>query len=401
MDNERLAKAGLRVIESVHCELVTDLPSSVEIDQLPLLIDLAVPIWAKRFDVEPRQTTDWRVRAYLIDDRAKFEAMGLMPEGREEFPHGLALGYEVWLNDQPSDYYRRCLWLHEVTHSFMMTTLGGCGPGWYMEGVAELCGAHTWDPATDALRLAVIPEDKRGSPMWGRIKLIREATKEGIPATIEAVQKIDNRAAMSTTSYAWVWALAHFLDHHPSYHDRFAVMPGWVLSDKFNRRFDRAYGQDRKRLNQEWRLFVSTITYGHDLEREAIGFREGQPLSGGTENITIAADRGWQSSGVRVEANRRYRITGEGQFIIGQEPDGTPWPCEAGGVTLAYHRGLPVGQLLATVDAGAGAFIHYEPIGTEGVYTSPQSGTLYFRVNDAPNRLAENRGTLEVTIERR
>ncbi len=407
IDPGRLDRAGLRVIASEHCELVTDMAPSPEIDQLPHLIDLALPQWAKRFDVEASQTVDWRMRAYFISDRTKFEALGLMPQGREDFPHGLAVGNEIWIYDQPTDYYRRCLWLHEATHSFMMTTLGSCGPGWYMEGVAELCGAHTWDQPTDTLRLAIMPADKRASPMWGRIKLLRDAAEKGEVATIRAVQKINNRVAMSTHSYAWVWALSYFLDHHPSYHDRFAVMPGWVLSEQFARRFDRAYKQDRKRLDQEWRLFVSTLDYGHDLQREAIAFKEGKPFTGSKATVSIAAGRGWQSSGVRVEAGHSYRIRGKGRFVIAQEKDGTPWPCEASGVTLAYHRGRPLGELLATIDAGpdavadarTDAFTQFEPIGQESLYTPERSGTLYLRVNDAPNRLAENSGTLEVTIE--
>ena len=50
------------------------------------------------------------------------------------------MGAELWLHDQPTAYYRRHLLLHEGTHVFMASFLGGCGPGWYMEGTAELFG---------------------------------------------------------------------------------------------------------------------------------------------------------------------------------------------------------------------------------------------------------------------
>ena len=65
-----------------------------------------------------------------------------MPTGDDKFLHGLSTGSDLWLYDQPSAYYRRHLLLHEGTHAFMGKFLGGCGPGWYMEGTAELFGTH-------------------------------------------------------------------------------------------------------------------------------------------------------------------------------------------------------------------------------------------------------------------
>ena len=46
-----------------------------------------------------------------------------------EFPlflaNGVTLGSDMWLHDQPTDYYRRHLLLHEGTHAFMIAFLGG------------------------------------------------------------------------------------------------------------------------------------------------------------------------------------------------------------------------------------------------------------------------------------
>lgn len=385
----RLERAGLRVVRSDHCELVTDLAASATVDELPRVVDLAAPQWEQRFGVG---VGDWRVRAFVIDDRSRFEAAGLMPDGRA-FPHGLALGYRVWVNEQPSAYFRRALLLHEATHSFMMTRLGGCGPGWHMEGVAELCGAHAWDAAARALRIAVMPASREAAPYWGRVKLVREAP----PLAIDAVLRIDNRRALPTDEYAWAWALAHFLDHHPRYRERFRALSGNVRRADFDERFRAAYAADRGRLDREWRLFAATLVYGHDLTREAIAFGDGAALGVGA-TATVAADRGWQSSGIRLEAGRRYRITGSGRFVVGRDPDGTAWQAEAGGVSLEHHAGRPLGELLATVDAGPASFTEPTAIGWEGTLTPKRAGTLYFRVNDSPARLAENRGELSVAI---
>ena len=85
---------------------------------------------------------DWQVRAFLIGDRKTFDKLGVMPAGDDKFVHGLSMGSDLWLYDQPTAYYRRHLLLHEGTHAFMAKFLGGCGPGWYMEGTAELFGTH-------------------------------------------------------------------------------------------------------------------------------------------------------------------------------------------------------------------------------------------------------------------
>lgn len=396
----RLAKAGLRVIDTEHATLVTDFASSPEVDVLPQLIDQALPHWQRRFRVSDKRVEDWRLRIYLMEDEAKFRALGLWPNQSQEFQHGLSLGYEVWVRKQPTDYYQRHLLLHEATHSFMSTLLGSCGPGWYMEGMAELCGTHAWDPRSRDLRLAVMPKSREAAPHWGRVALIRNAIEEGKVLSIDAVMKIDNRVALPSESYAWVWALSAFLDQHPAYRDRFRQAPGWVLSENFDRRFRQMYAKDRAQLDKEWRMFIATLDYGHDIASEAIDFQPGQPLAaGGSQRPTIQSNRGWQSSGILVTAGQPIHITATGRYTIAQDSDGAPWPSEPGGVTLDYHAGRPLGELLATIDSGEGAFTTWRPIGLAADYTPPATGTLYLRVNDAPNALADNEGTVEVRVQ--
>ena len=58
-----------------------------------------------------------------------------LPAERSDFPTGYCNGWEFWLLDQTSDYYRRHLMLHEGTHGFMITQLGGA-PNFDPEGLA-------------------------------------------------------------------------------------------------------------------------------------------------------------------------------------------------------------------------------------------------------------------------
>ncbi len=417
IDRAKLVRLGLRVLKGRHITLVTDLPSTPEVDELPNLVDAAVPLLAQRFGIDEEDLRDWHLLGSVIVDRETFAAADLLPTRGEEFPDGLSIGYELWVAEQPSDYYRRHLLLHEMTHSFMATQLGGCGPGWYMEGMAELLGTHHWDPKTKKLRLAVMPASRKVVPMWGRPKLLQQAVADQRLLPIVSVMQIDNRRALDVEAYAWVWALAKFLDTHPRYRDRFRSLRSQTLEPDFNAKFRKRFAHDWSDLETEWRLFVSSMVYGHDIEREAIDFARPAPRRARTPHrLPIIATRGWQSTGLRLEAGERYEIKASGRFVIGQEPDGTPWPCEPGGITLDYHAGHPLGQLLAVIDPrpesrpdqaasagprpGTSAFLHPQPIGLRTTLAPKRSGLLFLRLNDSPDRLRDNRGSATVSIRR-
>src|SRR5687767_9190967 len=99
-DARRAAAAGIRVLDGRHIRLLTDLPSSPTVDELPRVFDAAVPEWAKYFGV-PMNKVHGRWLAFLIQDREKFAARGLLPEDNPNFVNGFALGYELWLVEQP------------------------------------------------------------------------------------------------------------------------------------------------------------------------------------------------------------------------------------------------------------------------------------------------------------
>ncbi|MBT3889726.1 MAG: hypothetical protein HOF72_03810, partial [Planctomycetaceae bacterium] len=95
-------------------------------------------------------------------------------------------------------------------------------------------------------------------------------------------------------------------------------------------------------------------------------------------------------------------------FVIHREesenqPQGIPWESEAGGITLRYHRGQPLGKLLIALDEpqqlGETGLSNYGPVGAGGDIMIPSDGVLYFRVNDSPSELAANEGTLQVTVQ--
>jgi hypothetical protein len=396
-DARRVTAAGVRILEGRHVQLLTDVPSSPAVDELPRVFDAAIPEWADYFEL-PRNSVRGRWLGFLIQDREKFAALKLLPEDNPEFINGYARGYELWLMDQPSDYYRRHLLLHEGTHAFMQTQLGGAGPGWYMEGMAELLGTHEW--RNGRLRLNVVPASREEVPMWGRTKIIRDAVAEHKAWPIDAVLAVDNRRPLTTDHYAWTWALATLLDKHPQYGKRFRALKQHVADREFNERFREAFASDWPDLLAEWDALVRQLDYGYDVERMAMVHKAAEPVDGGSARVNVDVDRGWQSTGCLLRGGDSYRVSASGRFQIAD--DGQPWPCEPGGVTIEYHDGRPIGMLLGAMrptGKAAGGFGEPIAVGLGATIKPERDSVLYMRVNESPSRLADNAGDVAVKIE--
>jgi hypothetical protein len=180
-----------------------------------------------------------------------------------------------------------------------------------------------------------------------------------------------------------------------------------VLDPEFNSITRREYKANWSEVTAEWQAFVAALDHGYDFERMAIDFSRAQPLTDQPARSTIKADRGWQSAGVRLEAGKSYRISASGRYqIAADQVNGAPrpWPCEPGGVTIEYHDSRPLGMLLGAIvgreddfaDASLGKPL---AVGLGTTIEAGVSGTLFLRVNDSAARLADNRGTLTVSIE--
>lgn len=396
VDAQRAAAAGIRELTGQHIRLFTDLPPSPAVDELPVVFDAAIPLWAKYFGLD-ESSIHGKFLGFLVSDREKFAALDLLPAENPEFVNGYARNYEFWLVEQPSDYYRRHLLLHEGTHSLMQTQLGGAGPGWYMEGMAELLGTHLWNDGQ--LELGVMPASKEATPMWGRIKIVRDAVKAGKRWPIEAVLEVDNRRQLDTEHYAWAWALTAMLDGTPAFREQFRSLKQHVAAPAFNEKFKETFGGQWGLINQQWAAYVAQLDYGYDLERMAIALQPAAMKS--ASEVSIAADRGWQATGWKLEAGKSYRVTATGQFQIAN--DGEPWPCEPNGVTIEYHDGLPLGVLLGALAStkpseGDPSFATPLLIGSEAVIRPKSDGVLCLRVNDSPAKLGDNAGSVEVEI---
>lgn len=399
VDEGLLRAAGFRKLAGTHLTLFTDLRAAPEIDELPLAFDLAFPQWCEYFRVDAARHSDWRVTGFLGKDRSRFEQARVLPLDVPDFHSGFSWNHRLWCYEQASDYYRRHLLLHEGTHSFMNTLLGHCGPSWYMEGVAELLATHRWQDGR--LTLNYFPADKADTPMWGRIKVIKDDYAAQRAKPLEMVFEYRWPAMSEVEPYAWCWAAAVFFDRHPRYRDRFRQLVPLVRQKDFTARFRQMLAGDWAELREEWQVFVTDLEYGYDVARAAVEFAPGQAIPPTGGRATVEAARGWQSSRLRLEAGKTYRLRAAGRYQVADRPQ--TWWCEPGGVSIRYYRGRPLGIVLAAVrpdEAGPlSALLDPMTVGLEATIKPPSSGTLYLRINDSAAELADNAGTLTVTVD--
>lgn len=404
ISNDDLKRLNVRVVRGNRLNLYTDLPPQPAIDELPNVFEKAIPRWCDYFGVPRDRVEGWRVDGCLMRDKAPFQQLGLLPADLPPFPHGFAREQQIWVLQQPSEYYTRHLILHEGTHAFMGAVLGGNGPPWYSEGMAELFGTHEWSRGN--LVTGIIPKNRDDVPELGRILLVQNSVKAGRFLSLEQVMQYGPTDHQRVEPYGWSWAAAYFLDQHPTTQRAFRTLQAFApdSSPTFSQQFLDRIKVDWRAVNEDWRMFISQIDYGYDVIRERIEPRPAADLPTGGVTLEIDAARGWQSTGIRLEAGRSYRVEAEGRFDLQTEPK--RWPCEAGGITLHYHRGFPLGALLGAVCGTDGDEIpNLEPLNKPGLIGTGRSirisnpGILYLRINDWSHSIGDNRGQLTVQIK--
>ena len=402
IDDSKAAAAGIRKLAGKHLSLYTDVLPGPDIDDLTDAFDAAVPQWCQYFEIPAERAADWRLTGFLMQEKNRFVGAGMLPADLPPFPNGYQRGKCLWVYNQPDGYYRRHLLLHEGTHAFMDHFLGALGPPWYAEGMAELLGTHRWQDGQ--LTLGYVPKDKTETPGWGRVKIIKDEAAAGrglMPATI---MDYGPTAHQRNEPYGWCWGLATFLDAHPRCREAFRQLRGMVRKPELTAWFRQQLQADWPDINEEWQLFVMNLDYGYDVGRAGIVRKTAQPLPPEGATAAIAADRGWQSTGIRLEAGAKYRLEAKGRYQIGKSSG--IWWCEPGGITLHYHQGRPLGLLLGAIRddtqplAGLTPLARPEVVGVETTLTVRTPGTLYLKVNESAAGLSDNAGQIEVRIAR-
>ncbi len=398
---EQLRKIGIEVFESKRLKLFSDIDPKIA-KSLPPLVDQAYVAWEEYFGKLPpaRDDSEFQINGFLIKDKSKFEKTGLLPVNLLDEFHGRQVGYQFWMMDQATEYYRRHLLLHEATHAFMWAIPNLKVPYAYLEGMAEHFGTHQL--VGGKLQVRLMPINRSDFHGHDRLFLMRRDVKQrGSPDLFDIIDwKPANFQALNE-SYAWAWGQSIFFEENPRTRKRFRKLATSLANPIAWRTFELELKPDLSEIVTEWNLFAADSWEGFDFQRSAIEFHEGQRLTK-PERMEIRADRSWQSCRVLVEKGVRYKLAATGQFTLAEKPK--PWVSEADGVTYRYHNSRPLGQLLATIRPAMKADDEREPmldvklLGNKSVFETPRSGTLYLRLNDHPGELADNRGGVTIEI---
>lgn len=411
-DDATLKAAGIRKLTSEHLTLYTDLPSQREVDDLPKIFDLAIPQWSKFFGTGAETFQEWKVTACVIQNKERFQEYGLLPRNLPPFLHGFQMFDKVWVYEQPSPYYRQHLLLHEGTHSAMNRMFGRVGPVWYREGIAEMLGTHRFE--NGKLTIPYFPVDRKRVEYWGRIKIVADDIKQGNVRSISSIVNTQTRDFLKVESYAWSWALQSFGHKHQKFAPIFRGLQDEMHHSTrgVTRKFMESYYAQQYEIDCAWELFLAHLDYGYDSSHETVyGVENNSKLEDGTiRTVTIAANKGWQSTGIVLPPNAKIDLAATGKFqvaleLVGQINDqaSQSWMSEPQGVTIQYYQGEPLGKLIAAIvnssdQSDTKGLTQIQPVGRRGQVTSKSGGVLYLRPNERADRLGDNEGQITVKL---
>lgn len=399
----------LRRLDGRYLRLTTDLPeAAVSQETLAVWIqtfDAAVPQWCEFWGEPVDRVDQWRLDTYVMADKERFRREGMIPPTVPDFPHGFQSGEQAWVVYQPSDYYTRHLLLHEGCHGLAAHLFGGGGPPWFMEGTAEMLATHRG--VGNQVEVGVIPPSRDETPYWGRFKLLDTRRSEGKSLALQSVLRYSDTAHRQVEPYAWTWAAAQLFASTAETRQPFIEMArqGRDGSPQFTRDFVNRLGDQWQLAQVRWRILLDEFDYGYDLQRNTVGLSPQTAKWNGDElTVNVAADRGWQSIGPWIPAGTSVQIEAGGRVILGETT--RPWVSEPGGVTIRYHRGRPLGTLLATVvprsvdnQSAQVKPLEVTAIGVAGEVYCAEDSWLLLRVGDDPAELDDNRGSYQVRIQ--
>ncbi len=399
--DEQLRRVGLVRHTTRLLDLVTDIGPE-KMQPLVPLIDQLHRYHESYFGELPpaRDGADYRITGYVMRDQELFAQAKLLPNGGLLAFHGRQVGPQFWMNDQPWDYYRRHLLMHEATHAYMRHIPGYAEelPLWYLEGMAELLATHTIGELGKVTFnvMPVVPGEFLGHE---RIAIVRNDLRKNGLRTIEQITSFQAADFHKVEAYAWCWALCRFLDSHRNYQKRFRDIARELITTPFNDNLAAQIQPDNDRLRVEWAAFASGIEYGYDFERTVLAFPGGQRLAGAM-TVDVHSDRGWQSAEMTLTQGQSCEVSAVGRFTLASDPK--PWVSEANGVSIRYYDGQPLGRLLAVVlsyENGRVTMSPVIPLSNRSTLTAPINGTVYLRLNDHWGELSDNTGSIQVTVQ--
>lgn len=405
--SQSLSEQGFQQIQSEHMTLVTDLELTNELRNWPVFLDQAIEQWKQIFKPEPSKLLRLHATVYLVGDRSKWNAAGLLNEV-PFLQDGFQLGNKLYVVEQPSEFYRRMLFLHEATHWIMYEWLGGAGSPWLMEGMADYLSTHQLQD--NRVSLGYFPVAAEEVPSWGRILQVQNSMKQDAAPRLSEVLAFSDMRQRRMDRYCWSWAAVYFFDHHPEHGEDFRALYRGQLDYSLaaSRQLKDLLEDDWNKISIQWRCFLDDLEFGYSPRLMLRwGSTELETLKPDqVRRVSIQADRGWQSSGVVLEAGDKVSINASGSVEVKRFSNGESWMATPKGISVEYHRGNKLGALigvLAPLDVEQPSQIwSRELVGSQGTLQATQRSCLLLRVNDSVMGVNDNSGefAIEITTSR-
>jgi hypothetical protein len=277
----------------------------------------------------------------------------------------------------------------------MQWFLGGSGPAWYSEGMAEKIGLHRWDKGE--LQLGFRPQTSDEVDYWGRPRLIALAVQDKRLPRLDQVFDLDAIRFTDVENYAWSWAACEFLSTHPLTTEPFerAKKQASISTPAFSLKLKRPLREKWPVIERDWKLFIDELGYGSTAERSAI-----TPAVITAEEFgwraSVDSSHSWQATGVTLPAGDTIEVKATGQYQIADQT--RPVVSEANGVTLHYYRGRPWGELTAALLLPDGSLTPPLSVGNRRQLTFDTDGELLLRINETPREMGDNQGELSVEL---
>lgn len=302
---------------------------------------------------------------------------------------------------------------HEAVHAYCHQTFGRAGPTWYAEGMAEM--GHCWRDGESRVHCLPIV-----------VKYLRSVE----PKPLRAIVNSREQTGDSWQNYTWRWALCHLLANNPNYYDRFRPLGLGILTDQPDATFAQVYGSMSQEIAFEYLFFLQHFDLGYEVTLTSWDWKT--KFRRATESLpvtcVIEAKRGWQASRLLVKTGDELEVTAEGSWSLAPDgpelsPFGTELPdqkpaseksatakktaTKKNGKTepleelpsvWRYESPFKPGQLVGVL------FNDYElsepfAIPADGPFVAPGEGQLFLRCEEAWNRIADNKGKVNVKFK--
>ena len=363
-----------RPIRSRHFSFLSDV-SDREAKRILDKLETMVGLLEKSFGRRQRGV----IEGFIVHDLAVWpEGVLTEPLGIEKITEPAGICFTTALGPERRAVLYACddpgIIQHECTHGFCHLAFGGVGPLWLAEGLAEL--GRFWREKEKGINVPPV---------------ILTHLRVALAPSLSAITAPNQPPSNDWRDYTWRYALCQMLVDNPNYADRFRGLAVALMEGQPGVSFESVYGPVRREMAFEFEQFLTHVGNGYRADLTAWPWKAKQRklAPGGVGRAKVKAAAGWQASGVEVEAGAVYVITAEGTWRMadGAEPNGPDGD--------AAGQGRLAGALMADFTVSPEI-----PLGRHTSWIAPADGFLMLRAADAWTELADNDGTIAVTIRR-